>query len=515
MSSPTPLPDATARDAVLQVRHIGKRFGATQALDQVSLTVRPGEAVALMGANGAGKSTLVKILAGVQTAGSGELLLGGLPFAPRSPREALAAGIVSVHQATEQLGVPALTVAENLLLGRLCNGHLPVLLRRGRLLREAAEVAAYIGLNLPLDAPFDDLTPAQRQLVALARALSEAARVVILDEPTASLSSREATRLFEVIDQLKARGVAVLYISHRLGDLRRIADRAVVLRNGRVAGEFAAPLDLSAAVQAMIGHEPSLPVRRETIRTAQPVLAVQDLVLRPGARPISLSLHPGEVVAITGNLGAGKSRLLQTLFGEQTWRSGTAQLDGQAWRPRSPADSIARGVFLAGEDRWRSSFLPVETLGACIGDLISFPHLGRLFPHGWLRPAHTDRIAATAIGRLGIRTQGPDDTPDLLSGGNQQKVVLARWQSQPYRLLLLDEPFQGVDVGARHDLIDAIRDRQDAATLIATSDVEEALEVADRIFVMHQHSLIEVDNHQGGAAVLATLQALETTEAAA
>ncbi|WP_211222846.1 sugar ABC transporter ATP-binding protein [Paludibacterium yongneupense] len=500
------------RAAVLEIDRVSKRFGATQALADVSLRVDAGEVVALMGANGAGKSTLVKIIAGVQAPDSGGVRLDGRPSPSSSPRAALSRGIVTVHQATELLGVPEMTVAENLLLGWLCRGALPLVPGRRRLLAAARDVAALIGLDLPLHALFADLSPAQRQLLAVARALADDARVIILDEPTASVSAREAEQLFEVIARLKARGVGVLYISHRLGDLRRIADRAVVLRNGRVVGDYASPLDLDAAVRAMIGHAPAAPALSERHADARRVLEIRQLTLRAGAQPISLDLCAGEVVAITGPLGAGKSRLLRTLFGAEPLRGGSFALDGRAWQPRSVAAAIASGVFMAGEDRWRSSFLPADTLGARIADVIALPHLRRLFPRGSYSRSGIDAIAAAEIERLGIRCQGPDATPDQLSGGNQQKVVLARWQSQPCRVLLLDEPFQGVDVGARADLIAAIRSRRDTATLVAVSDREEALEVADRLFVMREHRLTELRVRREGESVLAALHALESSE---
>ncbi|WP_051710878.1 sugar ABC transporter ATP-binding protein [Andreprevotia chitinilytica] len=503
------MPAAVLPPPLLALRQIRKRFGATIALDGVDLTLRAGEVVALMGANGAGKSTLVKIIAGASQADDGELRLAGDPIRFDSPRAALNAGIATVHQQTSQLGVPGLSVAENLLLGRLCSAHAAAWLAPATIRQQAATIAAAIAPDLPLDADFADLTPAQRQLLALARALHESARLIIFDEPTASLSPRESARLFAVIDHLKQAGIAILYVSHRLADLRRIADRAVVLRNGRVAGEFAAPLDLDAAVRAMVGG--ALPVRHAAARppTQQPRLELQQVQLLPDSTPFNLCLHAGEVVAITGNLGAGKSRLLQVLFGLRPLPAGRLLLDGVHWQPRSVAEAIDAGIFMAGEDRWRSSFLPVDSLGARLSDLIALPHLRRLFPDGWVKQQQLDDTARSWIQRLGIRCQGPHDTPDQLSGGNQQKIVLARWQSAPAKVLLLDEPFQGVDVGARHDLIASIRSNPDTAVLIATSDLEEALEVADRVLIMGQHTLYDPGQGRDADSLLGQLESLE------
>lgn len=499
------------RTPLLSARQLLKHYGATRALDGADITLHPGEVVALMGANGAGKSTLVKLLAGAEQPGAGSLHWQGRPLQLASPADAVAAGIVTVHQQTALLGVPGLSVAENLLLGRLCCGRSAWHQAPAALRAEAAQVAASVAPELPLDADFADLNPAQRQLLALARALYERASLVILDEPTASLSAREAERLFALLAQLKAAGMAILYVSHRLADLRRIADRAVVLRNGRVAGEFAAPLNLDAAVACMVGGSlPQLQPRPGLPGT--PRLQVDGLRLRPGAQPLALQLQPGEVVAITGNLGSGKTHLLHTLFGLLPANGGDIRLDGKPWQPRHPRHAIAHGVYLAAEDRWKSSFLPADTLGASLADLMALPHLARLFPGGRVRQQELDARARDWIARLGIRCHSERDTPDQLSGGNQQKVVLARWQQFAPRVLLLDEPFQGVDVGARHDLVAAIRAMPDSAVLLATSDLEEALAVADRILVMREHTLHAVP--VGQADALQYITSLEQAVAA-
>jgi simple sugar transport system ATP-binding protein len=500
---------------LLRLRDIGRRFAATVALEGVNLEVREGEVVALMGANGAGKSTLVKIVAGVLAQDAGTVAIDGRICRFASPRAAQSAGIVTVHQATDLAGVPTLTVAENLVLDGLCSGSFGRFVSPGRLAARARAVADALGIELPLGAAFATLGPAERQLVAIARAVAVAARLVILDEPTASLSAAEAERLFAVIDRLRARGAGVLFISHRLGDLRRVADRAVVLRNGRVAGSFAAPLDLRQAVRAMIGRSLAAAPRDAARPLGPPVLWLQDAVLRAGAAPFNLTLHAGETVAVTGALGAGKSRLLRAVFGDARLVAGRMWLNGAEWAPRGPAQAIRAGVFMAAEDRWRSSLLPPATPGGSIAGSIALPHLPRWFPWGPLRAAVEHQRAADAIARLHIRCRGADDTLDQLSGGNQQKVVLARWQAEPATLLLLDEPFQGVDIGARQELVAAIRGRAEGVTLIATSDVEEALEVADRILVLRDGSLAgehRPDSHDE-AGLLAAIGAVEGEQA--
>ena len=483
---------------VVSVAGIEKSFGPTRALAGADLAVAAGEVVALMGANGAGKSTLVKILSGSHTPDAGTITLNGRTVTFASPSAAKAAGIATVHQATDQAGAAGLTVAENLLLDELCGSSGRFLVSNRSIRKRAKEIAALIDLNLPLDRDFVDLRPAERQLIAIARAVAAKASVLILDEPTSSLSTTEADRLFAIIQRLRSTDMAILYISHRLGDLAAIADRAVVMRGGRIVGAFARPIDFPAAVAAMIGRTLEAASHDRTMSTAPVIASIKGAQLVAGAKPFDLDLRSGEVVAITGTLGSGKSRLLRALFGLETLAQGSVVLDGKPWLSSGPAQSIENGVFMVAEDRWQSSLLPPEIPGASIAGTIALPHLKRWFPTGLLREKRERKVAAEAIARLGIKARGPDDTLDELSGGNQQKVVLARWQAAPCRLLLLDEPFQGVDVGARADLIAAIRSSQSgSATLIATSDTEEALEVADRILIMRNHSLHEAADGHG------------------
>jgi simple sugar transport system ATP-binding protein len=496
---------------------LSKRFGATQAFDDVDFAVQRGEVVALMGANGAGKSTLAKIASGVIRPDGGRILISGREISLSSPQAARAAGIVVVHQSTDQLGVPGLSVGENLLLDRLCGGGMGALVSRRRLFERARAVADGIGLDAPLDQDFGALGPAHRQLVAIARAVAADASVLILDEPTASLSAVEAERLFSVIDRLRGRGVGVLYISHRLGDIRRVADRIVILRNGRRVADQAKPFDFAAAVQAMIGRNLG-DVGREppADRTPGVILRLAGVGLIPGAASFDLEIHAGEVVAVTGALGAGKSRLLRALFGLAPIVRGSIDLDGSPWRPAGPAEAIAKGVFMAAEDRWRSSLLPAATPGGDIAGTIALPHRRSWFPWGVVDDRRESDAADQVIRKLGVRCRSARDTLDLLSGGNQQKVVVGRWQSAPCRLLLLDEPFQGVDVGARRDIVEALRaDRRDGATLIATSDVEEAIEAADVVAVMRGHSIVDLHDlrSSSGSSLIAAIAALETNEA--
>jgi simple sugar transport system ATP-binding protein len=472
---------------ILTVAAVSKRFGPTLALDSVDFSISAGEVVALMGANGAGKSTLVKILSGVYRPDGGNLSLRGEPFQPASPHHAKQLGIATVHQSIADAVVPALSIADNLLLDRLCDPASPWRAPPAARIRDAAPLAARVGLDADLAAPLASLSLAAQQLVTLARALATRPALLILDEPTASLSEPEAERLFALLERLRDEGVAILLVSHRLGDLRRIAQRVTIVRDGRIVSDLRAPIDFNAAVETMIGRklrsDRNAAVSTQAALSAQkPCFSVRDLQLTPGSVPFDLDVQQGEIVAIAGPVGGGKSRFARAIFGAIRTASGTMTLDGKPWRPRSPADAIRAGVFLAGEDRWRTSLFPDSVPFASIAGTLSFPFLTRWFRRGVVKRGREQRAAADAIDNFGIRCTGPDDRLTRLSGGNQQKVVLARWHAQPARLLLLDEPFQGVDAGARADIVDTLRRHAgQRATLVFVSDLEEALEIADRV----------------------------------
>lgn len=470
---------------VLQASGIGKRFGASVALDRIDFSIDAGEVVALMGANGAGKSTLVKILSGVYRADCGVLSVRGAPFVPSSPQDAVRRGVATVHQAIADAVVPNLPVADNLLLDQFCGGtsrwYVPASARRA----EAARRAKRIGLAVDLAAPLGALPLAAQQQVTIARALAAQPALLILDEPTASLSAAEADRLFELIGGLRDAGVATLLVSHRERDLRRMANRIVVLRDGRVVGDERSPIDFHAALETMLGR----PLQRSHERPESgvhadlnAVLTLRGLRLTSASVPFDLDVRRGEVVAIAGPVGSGKSRLARTLFGVSFPHHGLMMLDGARWQPRSPADAIRAGVFMLGEDRRRTTLFPDSVPFATIAGTIAFPFMSRWFRNGFVSTGREKCAATEAIERFGIRCRSANDRPSHLSGGNQQKVALARWHAEPARLLLLDEPFQGVDAGARADIVRLLRDGASSrATLVFLSDLDEALEVADRI----------------------------------
>ncbi|KVU50088.1 sugar ABC transporter ATP-binding protein [Burkholderia cepacia] len=488
-----------ARPPVLTAIGVSKRFGATTALASLDLSIAAGEVVALMGANGAGKSTFVKILSGVIRHDGGTLTLRGTPYRPASPHAAKQLGIATVHQSVADAVVPTLSIADNLLLDRLCDPASPWRMPPAARRDAARPLAERVGLDADLAAPLASLSLADQQRVTLARALAGQPGLLILDEPTASLSAPEAERLFALLDTLRDEGVAVLLVSHRLGDLRRIADRVAIVRDGRIVADLAAPVDFDAAVETMVGRplpKARAPGPAPMARPGDSGLSVRGLRLTQASAPFDLDVRRGEIVAIAGPVGGGKSRLANTIFGAVRAAQGAMTLDGRPWRPRSPADAIRAGVFLAGEDRWRTSLFPDSVPFASIAGTISFPFLSRWFGGGAVRAARERTAAAAAIARFGIRCTGPDDRLVRLSGGNQQKVVLARWHAEPARLLLLDEPFQGIDAGARADIVDMLRRHaHERATLVFVSDLEEAVEVADRVVRFDRATLDHSSSH--------------------
>ncbi len=476
-----------ASEAAFRIAGLGKSFGPNEVLRGISLELRAGEVTVLMGANGAGKSTLVKIMSGIHRADRGTMLLGDAPFAPATPAEAMRAGVVTVHQNIDDGVVGSLDVATNLVLDRLSGKGRGLFVSPRRMRREAADVAARMGLDIDLRADVTDLSLADRQMVAIARAMAHEPRVMILDEPTSSLSSSEADRLFALVDRLRARGVAILYISHRMSDIRRVADRIVSLRDGRIAGEFSErPLDYEGAVNAMLGRNLGISGIEHRAATGD-VLRAEGLVIAAGARPFDLAIGAGEVVAVTGLVGVGKTQLAETLFGLAAPHAGSMRLDGRAYAPGTPADAIARGVFLVAKDRARTGIVP----GFNLYENMSLPFLRRYSSFGVSRRRSERETARETIADLSIVCRSEKDDLATLSGGNQQKVTVARWLTQPSRLLILDEPFQGVDISARHDIAAKLRETSgQRATLLFLTELDEALEAADRILVMSEHTIV-------------------------
>ena len=475
---------------LLEVTGVRKQFPGVLALDGVSLRLAQGEVLAVVGENGAGKSTLMKVVAGVYRPDAGEVVFDGTPVSFATPAAAIAAGVSLIHQ--ELNLAENLSVFDNLFLGREPTvGGWFRFLSRSAMVPVAKSLLGRVGLAEDvLHSRIADLAPGQKQLVEVARALGLDAKLLIMDEPTSSLTHRETQRLYDVIDSLKAAGVSVLYISHRLAEVKRIADRVTVLRDGRNAGELAkTEITHDKLVRLMVGRDLKQFFRHSLGRPAgQPVLELRGVRYADGPpHPVSLTVRSGEVLGMAGLVGAGRTELAEAVFGLRRVAAGEVQVDGRPAVIRSPRDAIAAGVFLVPEDR-RLNGLVLE---AGVGFNISLPNLDRLTAAGWVKTAAEAELVRATVERLRVKTPSATQPVGLLSGGNQQKVVFGKWLARGPRVLLLDEPTRGVDVGAKAEiyaLIDELAGRGVGVWMI-TSDMEELLGVSDRVAVMHEGRL--------------------------
>jgi ribose transport system ATP-binding protein len=458
------------------------------ALDQASLTVHAGEVVAVVGENGAGKSTLMKVLAGIHPPDSGQLFLDGMPLRLTGVADAMNRGIVLIHQ--ELNLAENLSASANIFLGRERTWF--GWLDRRTMDGSARRLLDRVGLNISPRHRVADLPPGQRQLIEVARALSMNARIIIMDEPTSSLTQREADRLFEVIAELKQCGVAVVYISHRLGEVQQVADRVVVLRDGRNSGELARnAIHHAAMVRLMVGRDLTHFFHRQHRVDAgdRPArLMVRDLCYSGGPpTPISFQVNGGEVVGMAGLVGAGRTELTEALFGIRRILAGQVLLGGRPIRIRRPAQAIAAGLLLVPEDRRHHGLVLQES----VRDNIGLPNLDRLSLLHLLLRQRERELARGWCDRLGIKTPGLGQAVGLLSGGNQQKVVFGKWLARQPRVLILDEPTRGVDVAARSEIYALVDELAGTgvAILMVSSDLEEILGMSDRVLVLHQGKL--------------------------
>ncbi len=468
----------------------------------VDLELRAGEIVVLMGANGAGKSTLVKLICGYHALDSGSMELEGQRYQPFEPADAIAAGVVTVHQSIDDGVIPDLDVATNLMLDRLTRPGAKLLVRDRHMRKEAQAVANSMGITTDVRTRVSDLGVADRQMIAIARAMARAPKVLILDEPTSSLSAAEAERLFKLIENLRKQGVAILYISHRMSDIRRVADRIVCMRDGAISGMFdQKPLDYEGAITAMLGHAMT-EINITPVVAQTPILEIVELRLEDTAAAINLKLHDGEVVAITGLLGSGKSTLAEIIFGLRQTDSGQMLIDGRPYKPATATEAVEAGVHFSPKDRSSNAVIPTFN----IANNISLPFLKTFTRAGLLSWRRQRAASEHMIDRISVVCQSASDDINTLSGGNQQKVMIARWLLEPCRVLLLDEPFQGVDIGARQDIGQHIRQSAGGrTTIVFVAEIDEALEIADRIVVLHENQI--VGEHQNNKVNLNALVA--------
>lgn len=461
---------------------IGKTYPGVTALDGVSFTLGQGEIVGLIGENGAGKSTLMKVLGGVVAPSRGRIVLDGVARAALTVRESQAAGIAFVHQELNLF--ENLDVAANIFAGRELR-HGPML-DRAAMRAEAARHLAALGVGYGPDTPVEFLSIAERQMLEIAKALSMRARVIIMDEPTSSLSLAETERLLAVMRQLKAQGVSIIYISHRLSEVKEISDRVVCLRDGRLAGHLArAEVTQEAMVRLMIGRDLAQLYTPPAAAPGAPVLQLTGIATPAFPdRTVDLTLRRGEILGLAGLVGAGRTSLAQALFGIAPALAGKISLDGAEVVIRRPSDAIGRGLYLVPEDRKRSALV----LDMSIRENVSLADVARFARWGWVRRGPEGAVADHERGRLKIKAPGIETPVVTLSGGNQQKVVLAKWLSMRPRLIVFDEPTRGIDVGAKAEIYALMRGLADEGVgiVMISSDLEEVLGVADRIAVMHE-----------------------------
>ncbi len=478
--------------SLLEIRGLSKGFPGVRALDGVDLTVRAGEVHALMGENGAGKSTLIKVLTGVYARDAGETRLDGNPVQPRSPREAEAGGISTVYQEVNL--IPHLSVAENICLGRQPTTF--GMIRWGAIHQRARQALARLDLELDVSRQLSSCSIAIQQMVALARALDVSAKLLILDEPTSSLDEREVAELFKVIRKLRDEGLGIVFVTHFLEQVYALTDRITVLRNGRLVGEFPTrELPRLQLVGHMIGKDVQEVAALEKKTPAAghpaggtPFLEVKRFGRKGSIEPVNLTIHAGEVVGLAGLLGSGRTELARLLFGVDRPDSGEMRINGQPVVVRSPQVAIGHRLAFTAEDRKVDGIIPnlsireniVLALQASRGAWRKLPR------------ARQDELAADFIKALGIKTPGPEQLIKNLSGGNQQKVLLARWLATEPKLFILDEPTRGIDVGAKAEiekLIEKLR-KEGMAILFISSELEEVVRDSQRVMILRDRKKV-------------------------
>ena len=483
-------------DAAVRMTGISKSFSGVRVLDGVDFELRRGEVHALAGGNGAGKSTLMKILRGVYQPDEGTIEVEGATARLASSKDAMGRGIAMIFQ--EFSVVPTLTVAQNVFLAREQRGALGLLDDRSSA-RRTEELFATMGVTIDPGRRLEDYGTAFWQLTEIAKALAQDARILIMDEPTASLAKDETDHLFERIRALTAQGIAIVYISHRMEEIFRVADRVTVLRDGRlVATTAVADITAEQLIEQIVGRrmESALEWKsRDVPRDAVPLLEVRDLAVKPRLHGVSMDLHRGEILGLAGLMGSGRTETVRALFGIDPVQAGTIKVRGREVAIHNSRDAIAAGISLVPEDR-RTQGLVLEH---SVRNNLLLPLLDRFSRSGWLDDRKGDRIAAKLVGDLDVKVANVDRPVQLLSGGNQQKVVLAKWMGTEPDIILMDEPTAGVDIGTKVEIVGMIRALADAGkgVILISSEFPELLALCDRVLVFRdgtiERSLMRAD----------------------
>ena len=471
---------------MIEMRNISKAFSGNQVLKNVQFDIAKGEIHALMGENGAGKSTLMKILTGIYKRDNGEIRVQGNLVEFKNPNEAEDAGIAVIHQELNIL--PDLTVCENLFLGREKTYGKTAILKNSEMRKEAKASLAELGLDIDVDTPARELSVGKQQIIEIAKALSTNAEVIIMDEPTAALTDREITTLFEMIRKLQNKGVAFVYISHRMEEIFAICDRITILRDGEyVATENVKETSFEKVVQLMVGRElgERFPQRKAVIGKEK--IVVSGLTRKGYFEDVSFKVYAGEVVGLAGLMGAGRTEVVQTLFGYYQLSSGSIQIDGKQVTIRNPREAIRHGIGYVSEDRKSEGLITDFT----VSENMSLPNLVRLSSNGFMRKEKELSLVTDMIQRLRIRTSGGTQQVKSLSGGNQQKVVIAKWLGINPQVLILDEPTRGVDVGAKKEIYSIMNElaERGVAIILVSSELPEIMGLADRVLVLHEGRL--------------------------
>ncbi|HON90820.1 MAG TPA: sugar ABC transporter ATP-binding protein [Sedimentisphaerales bacterium] len=477
----------TTRPIALRMTGISKRFGSVQALRDVTLAVREGTVHALVGENGAGKSTLMKILAGVYSPDAGEIEIYGRRRVFAHPAQALDAGVSMIYQELDL--AEHLTVAENLYLGAEPRGPLPGTVSHRRMACQAEELARQYGFDLRPSAKVEDLATGDCQIVEILKALRRKASILVMDEPTSSLSESEARRLFEVVRRLRAQGLSIVYISHRLEEILELADEVSVLRDGRlVHSEPAAAMDIPKIVHHMVGRELTDFFPSRSARIGETLLQVRGLSSEAGIENVGFEVRRGEIVGMAGLVGAGRTEVARAVFGVDPKTAGVVTLEGRELDIGSPADAIGHGIAFLTEDRKRTG-LCLEL--PCSWN-ITLPNLEQIGFRPFIKPSRENRIAADVGSRIAVKWSSPRAPAGSLSGGNQQKLLIARWLLADSKFLIFDEPTRGIDVGAKTEvylLLNRLAE-EGKGILFISSELPELFGVADRILVMRRGRLV-------------------------